>query len=63
MYLYSPGFSRLPQNHLHRAPLAAVCQKPKKYSRRVIVAFSRALVERAADGQFDVPPHRHASIG
>src|SRR5580704_8066597 len=62
MYLYSPGFSRLPQITSIGALLAAVCHKPKKQSRRVIVAFARALVERATDGQFDVPPPREHRV-
>src|SRR5580704_9189548 len=50
-------------DHLHRALLATIRCEPKKQSRRVIVAFARALVERAADRQFDVPPPREHRIG
>jgi hypothetical protein len=35
----------------------------RRKSRRMIVAFSRALVERAADGQLDVPPPREHRVG
>src|SRR5215831_20377709 len=50
-------FQPIAPDHLHGALLAAVCHKPKKQSRRVVVAFARALVERAAMYQ------RQASIG
>jgi hypothetical protein len=56
-------FQPIAPDHLHRAPLAAICFEPKKQARRVIVAVSRALVERAADGQFDPPPREHRVSG
>jgi hypothetical protein len=43
-------FQSIAPHHLHGALLAAVCDKPKKQPRGVIVAFARALVEQAADG-------------
>jgi hypothetical protein len=57
-------FQPIAPDHLHRALLATVCHKPKKQPRWVIVAFARALVERAADRQFDVPaPREHRVSG
>src|SRR5271166_3009139 len=50
-------------DHLHRALLAAVGHEAKKKPSRVIVAFARALVERAADRQFDEPAPREHRIG
>jgi hypothetical protein len=49
-------FQPIAPDHLHRALLATIRREPKKQPRRVIVAFARAFVERAADRQFDVPP-------
>jgi hypothetical protein len=48
---------------LHRALLATIRREPKKRPGRVIVAIARALVERAADRQFDVPAPREHRIG
>jgi hypothetical protein len=62
MYLYS-RFQPIAPDNLHRALFAVIRREPKKQPRRVIVAFSRALVERAADGQFDVPPPREHRVG
>jgi hypothetical protein len=45
------------------ALLAAVCHESKKEPRRVIVSFARALVERAADRQLDVPAPSEHRIG
>jgi hypothetical protein len=57
-----PRFQPVAPDHLHGALLAAVCHKPKKQPRGVIVTFARALVERAADGQFDTPSATRASF-
>jgi hypothetical protein len=43
-------FQPISPNHLHRTLLAVVGQKPKKQSRRVIVPFARAFIERACRG-------------
>jgi hypothetical protein len=56
-------FQPIAPDHLHRALLAAVCHETKKEPRRVIVPFSRALVERAADRQFDEPAPNEDGIG
>jgi hypothetical protein len=49
-------FQPIAPDNLHGALLAAVCHKLTKQSRRVIVAFSRELVDLAVY-------QRHASIG
>src|SRR5207249_8068589 len=54
-------FQPIAPDNLHGAFLAIIRREPKKQPRRVIVAFARALVERATDGQFDVPPPPRAS--
>src|SRR5271169_3583608 len=58
-----PRFEPIAPDHLHGALLAAVGDEPKKEPRRVIVAFARALVERALDLQFDVPAPREHRVG
>src|SRR5438128_548242 len=45
-----------------KAVLVAVGYEPKKKPRRVIVSFARALVERAADRQLDIPAPRQCRI-
>ena len=42
-------------DHFHGALLAPIREEPKEEPRRVVVAFTRALVERAVDRQLDVP--------
>jgi hypothetical protein len=56
-------FQPIAPDHLHGALLATIRREAKKQPRRVIVAFARALVERAADRQFDVPPPREHRVG
>jgi len=58
-----PGFQPIAPDHLHRALLAAVGDEPKKQPRRMVVAFARALVERAIDLQRDVPAPSEHRIG
>ena len=58
-----PRVQAIAPDHLHRALLAAICDEPKKQPRRVIASFTRALVERAADRQFDVPAPGEHRIG
>src|ERR1700760_178893 len=48
-------FQPIAPNHLHGALVTTVGQEPKEQARGMIIAFARALVERAADWQFDVP--------
>jgi len=53
-------FEPIAPDHLHRALFAAVGDEAKKQPRRMVVAFARALVERALDRQLDVPaPGEH----
>src|SRR5271169_3779415 len=57
-------FQPIAPDHLHGALLAALGDEPKKQPRRVIVAFARAIVERALDRQFDKPaPREHRISG
>src|SRR6516162_2749921 len=50
-------------DHLHRALPAAVGHEAKKKPRRVIIAFARALIKRAANREFDVPAPNEQRIG
>jgi hypothetical protein len=62
MYLYSPGFSRLPQI-TSMARFSARSVTNRRNSRAgVIVAFARAFVEGTADWQLDVPPPREQRV-
>jgi len=60
--LVVPGSQPIAPDHFHGALLAAVGYEPKKKPRRVIVSFARALVERAADRQLDIPAPRQCRI-
>jgi hypothetical protein len=55
MYFVVARLQPIAPDHLHGALLALIGEEPEKQPRRVIVAFARALVERAADRQLDVP--------
>jgi hypothetical protein len=56
--LVVPRLQPISLDDLHGALLAAVSYEPKKKPRRVIVSLTRALIERAADRQFDEQAQR-----